>query len=158
MEFYQQVITDEDDIYIYFEVIRALRPASILDFGMTLKRMGSISRQAMHCEIPRDTRLDGIDFCAGVNLPIYEQIYDRIYDGHGQQLPERTYDLAIYLCIPETLGLRRLEYVSRHAGRILFDAKTASFTDYFVNRYPCQSLQVGERLYGLAVTDGGKGV
>ena len=74
------IITNENDIYIYFEVIEQLEPQKILDFGMFLKRAGSVSRKVMNREVPEKVRLDGVDFFPETNFPVWKNIYDRITD------------------------------------------------------------------------------
>ena len=56
------ILKNENDIYIYFETIAQLEPKTILDVGMFLKRIGSVSRKAMDGGVPEDVRLDGVDF------------------------------------------------------------------------------------------------
>lgn len=73
------IITNKNYIYTYFHIMKELQPLSVLDIGMFLKRVGSVSRQMMNCEIPWDIRLDGIDFFPELQFPAWETIYDEIY-------------------------------------------------------------------------------
>lgn len=54
------MITDRNDIYLYFEWIKQTKPVNILDFGIFLQRIGAVSRQVMNCEIPKDIVLEGV--------------------------------------------------------------------------------------------------
>ncbi len=74
------IIKNENHIYTYFQIIKELQPLSVLDAGMFLKRVGSVARQMMNCEVPKEVRLDGIDFFPEVQFPIWEMIYDKRYN------------------------------------------------------------------------------
>ena len=150
MNLFTQVITDANDIYIYFEVIRQLNPVSVLDVGMMLKRMGAVSRQSMNCEISRDIRLDGIDFDPDVYLPVYKQIYSDIFSVDIDQFPNVIYDLAVVLAVKKNIPTVMLDRIARHGKQVLFDADQPVCRDYFVGRYECQALQIEGRTYGLA--------
>ncbi len=56
------ILKNENDIYMYFETIEQLAPQRVLDIGMFLKRIGSVSRKVMDREVPAEVCLDGIDF------------------------------------------------------------------------------------------------
>ncbi len=71
-------IKNENDMFIYFEVIKELEPKNILDAGMFLKRIGNVSRQVMNQKIPKEICLDGIDFFPEVCFPVWKNVYDRI--------------------------------------------------------------------------------
>lgn len=93
------ILANENDIYIFFEIIEQLEPKSILDLGMFLKRVGSVSRKIMNNELPCDIRLDGVDFFPEINFPVWNNVYDEIinyktYFGNNQN---RKYDCAILL-------------------------------------------------------------
>lgn len=148
MNLFDQVVTDADEIFVYFEVIRQLHPTSVLDYGMLLKQMGAIARQAVHCTILEELRLEGVDILPQVRLPVYETIYDEIFS--VSQLPEKNYDLGIYLGQMNEVNLSVLEYISDHAAIVLFDADLAEIKDYFTKRFSCQSLKSDQRTFGLA--------
>lgn len=148
MKLFEQVTTDADEMFVYFEVIRQLHPNCVLDYGMLLKRMGAITRQAVHCTIQKETRLEGVDICPQIQLPIYHTIYDQIYP--AAQLPQKSYDLAIFLGQANPVDGTVLDYLSAHASVILFDADIAEITNYFTKRFSCQSLSVDHRTFGLA--------
>lgn len=72
-------IRKQNDIFAYFETIGMLEPKSILDAGMFLKRVGSVSRQMMNREVPKEVRLEGIDFFPEISFAPWDNIYDEIY-------------------------------------------------------------------------------
>lgn len=148
MELYQETVTDENDIYIYFEVIKRVQPSYVLDFGMMLKRIGALSRQAMSCRISQDVSLDGVDLYSDIKLPIYQVIYDQIYC--VENLPDKKYDLAIALRMEKNINLTLIEYLCMHSSMILYDADQKNFADYVMKRYPCQELKLEQRMFGLA--------
>lgn len=155
MDLFRQVITDADEIFTYFEVIRQLSPARILDVGMMLKRMGAVSRQAMHCTVPASARLDGVDFYPEVELPIYQTIYNHIYI--AAQLPNEFYNLSVCLgCTAQQwiLSRQNLEYLYTHSSTILLDAGAKAAVEYFKTCCACQLLRSGERAFVLAYPKG----
>lgn len=159
MNLYEQVVTDSDEIYTYFEVIRQFSPARILDVGMMLKRMGAVSRQAMHCAIPQAVQLDGVDLYPQVELPIYQAIYDHIFS--EMQLPDGGYDLSICLGCSSSVAAQwiistiDLEYLFAHSSLVLFNADIKIAIEYFKTRCTCQQLKAGDRVFLLAHPNNG---
>lgn len=104
-----RIITDKDLSYFYFEMIKNSRAKTVLDVGMFLKKMGTISRQAMGSGIGIDVRLYGIDTYPEVRLTVYDKIYDEIItekdfidngivDNSGK---EKQFDIASLLSLDE---------------------------------------------------------
>ena len=93
------ILKNENDIYLYFETIEQLEPKHILDVGMFLKRIGSVSRKVMDREVLADIRLDGIDFFPEKKFAVWECIYDSIIDAVSflKDRREESYDLAVFL-------------------------------------------------------------
>lgn len=148
------LITDDNDIYIYFQMIDQLQPASILDAGLFLQRIGAVSRQAMSCEIPAHIYIEGIELFGQTPLPIYNRIYNRI-----TILPEfdfftdRIYDLAMCLHVNEWLHPddRRFfwEYLITHARVILADTADADFVNFVLENCRCEALNLEGQQYAL---------
>lgn len=90
------ILKNENSIYIFFEVISQLEPASVLDMGMFLKRVGSVSRKIMDREVPKETVLDGVDFFPEISFPIWSTVYDRIVraEEYFRKEDGKKYDLA----------------------------------------------------------------
>lgn len=95
------LITDERDIFTYFELIRRMNPTSILDIGMFLKRVGAIDRQVMDCEILPQVQLDGVDIFPEIDFPVYRRIYNHIFT--MDTMPKDKYDMAIMLNVNKYL-------------------------------------------------------
>lgn len=66
------IIRNENDIYIYFEVITQLEPRKILDIGMFLKRIGSVARKVMDEELSEELVLDGVDLFPEIDFPVWK--------------------------------------------------------------------------------------
>lgn len=121
------ILTDENDIYIFFEVIKQLEPQKILDIGMFLKRTGSISRRAMNCEVPEEVRLDGIDFFSEMNFPVWKNVYNQIMSPEQflEKNTVREYDLIILLGVKEIQNRSELpemiKAVKHGSGYLLLD-------------------------------------
>ncbi|MDD3240439.1 MAG: hypothetical protein PHW47_10255, partial [Lachnospira sp.] len=86
-----------NDIYIFFEIIKQIEPKRIIDIGMFLKRIGNISRQTANEEIARDVQLDAVDFLENLSVPVYEKVYNSIYNEFTFLKSEQTYELAVML-------------------------------------------------------------
>lgn len=93
------IISNVNKNNIYFRMIRKIDAKSVLDVGMFLKRIGSISRQLMGAAVPEDVKLTGIDYYTDINFPVWDLLYDKkmsINDFLENSRTE-TYDLAILL-------------------------------------------------------------
>lgn len=92
-------IRKQNDIFAYFETIGMLEPKSILDAGMFLKRVGSVSRQIMNREVPKEIRLEGIDFFPEISFASWDNIYDDvcIWQKFFEESEGRHYELGIVL-------------------------------------------------------------
>ncbi len=77
--FVDKCIVNQNAVYLYFEIVRQIKPERIIDVGMFLKRIGAVSRQAMGMEIGRNVELCGIDAMPECSAGVYGTIYDRIW-------------------------------------------------------------------------------
>lgn len=128
-------ITDEDEIYYYFEMIKNIAPGSVLDVGMFLKRIGAVSRQARSCEIPCGVVLYGIDFFWERELVVYQKVYDRIitkrqfFEEEQLQWDSLCFDVAVMLetenYLKEQESQRLWSYVIKNAKSIMSDVAAA---------------------------------
>lgn len=78
--FGDKCIVNQNDVYLYFEIIHQLKPEKVIDAGMFLKRIGAVSRQAMNAEIGTDIELCGIDVMPECSAGIYNVIYDKFWN------------------------------------------------------------------------------
>ena len=111
------IITNENDGYIFFEIIKRLEARSILDVGMLLKRIGAVSRCAMNEEVPKDALLVGVDFFPETDFLVWKNIYDEIiskeefltygnaFSGKTEKIckEEPSYELAVLLGTEELI-------------------------------------------------------
>lgn len=113
------ILKNENDIYIYFETIEQLEPQNILDAGMFLKRIGSVSRKVMSRKIPADVRLDGVDFFPETSFPIWEKIYNSIMDVPVflESRRRAEYDLTVFLGTEALYQKQDFEAVSEKAAK-----------------------------------------
>lgn len=97
------ILTNGTDIYTYFEVIEQVEPNSILDVGMFLKRIGSVSRQVKDKEILPEKKLTGVDFFPEFRCPVWTTVYNEIYKPDNFFVPEnkKEYDLAVLFQLEE---------------------------------------------------------
>lgn len=131
------ILTNQNDIYIFFEVIRQIEPKSILDIGMFLKRAGSVSRKAMDGEVAEDIRLDGIDFFREIDFPVWKNIYNRIIDYQVflAEDEKQTYDLVILLGADALRQIISLKEIARKATELSRYVLTDKFADVWVMQY-----------------------
>lgn len=101
------ILKNENDIYIFFETIKQLEAQSILDIGMFLKRIGSVSRKAMDCEIPETVRLNGVDLFPEKEFPVWKHVYDTIENGEHflEKRVKDRYDLTVMLGVDALLPM-----------------------------------------------------
>lgn len=99
----RMILRNENSIYMFYEIVEQLEPASILDMGMFLKRAGSVSRKIMDREVPKEVVLDGVDFFPEVSFPIWNTIYNGIEtaEEYFGRMDSKRYDLATVFGIEE---------------------------------------------------------
>ena len=123
----KMILTNETDIYTFFETIDKSEAGSILDVGMFLKRIGSVSRQVKEKEIPRDRILTGVDYFEEIQCPVWNNIYDKIYRPEEIFIPENNqrYELATVLhlheCVEEEKFYEMWEWLCGHVYYVLTD-------------------------------------
>lgn len=145
------IITDMDEVFFCFEMLKNLSPDRVLDIGMFLKRIGAVSRQAMSHGISPDIYLCGVDFFSQYSLPVYEKVYDEIWD--RETFCEKTghFDAALMLDAAEYLSgeeWQRLRvYLPQCVTGVLADMRTADcfLTQGIVSAY--QPVAVGEKQF-----------
>lgn len=126
------ILTDETDIYTYFEIIEKAEAKSILDIGMFLKRIGSVSRQVKDKEIPVGKILDGVDCFSSIQCPVWTKIYDKIYsiDELFDSDSNETYELATVLhvqeCMSNEIFVAMWKWLCSHVSYILTDVSIDS--------------------------------
>lgn len=92
-----QYSTDQNHIYTYFQCIEQLEPASVIDFGMFLHRMGAVSREAMSQKIGEHVQLWGIKY-GDYEIPaVYGTIYNKIVEGKELCSQEELFELAVMM-------------------------------------------------------------
>ena len=148
------IITNDNDIYVYFKLIEQLQPASILDVGMFLQRIGAVSRQAMSCEIPNNIYLEGIELFGENILPIYHKIYNKI-----TLLPDfsfaddNIYDMAVCIHVSEWLHpddrLFFWKYITSHAHVIISDTSDSEFVNYIISNCNAEAINIDGEQYAI---------
>lgn len=90
---------EENDLYIFFEIIEQLEPEKILDIGLLLKRAGCVCRKALDREFSEEIRLDGVDFILQPCFKALKNVYNNIIDVSTflHQMPKPYYDCAIMI-------------------------------------------------------------
>lgn len=113
------ILKNENSIYVFYEIVEQLEPASVLDIGMFLKRVGSVSRKIMDREVPAEVVLDGVDFFPEVSFPIWNTIYDRIEtaEAYFDRTEEKRYDLVTVFGIDELEDKIPLSDIAERAAK-----------------------------------------
>ncbi len=96
-------ITDHRKLYGLFHIVHLLNPDSILDFGGSLARNTMFSRRywlntEKHMDIPRESRLDSFDLFHVCHFPVFQQVYNHIYNDIEEILTEH-YDIIVFIDI-----------------------------------------------------------
>ena len=136
-------LTDKDNTFFYFEIIKQTNAKRILDIGMFLKRIGALTRQVGELTIQPDIILDALDIPDAPDLPIYTTIYNNIY-GDIKKIHHK-YDLVISLnnnTDPSS--------ISRYASALAIDCKNEN--EFFSLRPLGKSIKdihIEEKLYAL---------
>lgn len=146
------MLTNENDIYLYFEIMRQLQPTSVLDVGMFLSRIGAVSRQAMGCEVPQTITLEGVCTRESEELSVYKTVYDQIYlSWENLYQKDTVYDMGVALRVDtEDCGVQEWEYLFSHCGVIVFEATNSSLFQYASANTRCEELTVDSDRYILA--------
>lgn len=141
------IITDSDDMFVFGEVIKNIEARKVLDIGMFLKRIGSISRTFIRDYDTEQMQIDGIDFDKDIHWGIFETIYDNIYelkrlDELSSNISEQYYDLAVMIkttnYLSELLSEKKMielcDWLVDSSRFILVDEETLSFLSEMDNK------------------------
>jgi len=147
------MITDSNDIFLYFEWIKQTKPAQVLDVGMFLQGIGAVSRQAMNCEIPENIILHGVSLSEKI-LPVYTQIYDQMVDIKSIcQFDAYSYDLIYYLNVQGLSSDIEMEALWRwllaHGITIVADTKNVALVNFMAANAVCQTITIENKQYIL---------
>ena len=152
------IITDKDLSYFYFEMIKSSGAQTVLDVGMFLKKMGTVSRQALGSGIGMNVKLYGIDTIPEIRLAVYDKIYDEIItekdfidygivDDSGK---EKQFDVASLLSLDEISIECKSNYDRKKNGRYAGAARTDHriLSGIYRRKYICMDThkRIGEDL------------
>ena len=87
--------TNTDDISMCFNVIQETKPISVLDVGLMLVSNNIIARQAGEIMLPNDTLMYALKTDDFQVFPIYNRVYEGIYDIESVRGHE--FELAVFL-------------------------------------------------------------
>lgn len=147
-----KMITDHTEICVYFELIRQLAPKKLLDFGMFLKRIGAVSRQAMDLEIAEKIKMTAVDLFPEVAFPVYTKVYNQIIPLHAWE-PKERYDLTCFFSVNEELGNQRRKYWKQLVSIsdcLISDTRDPEFTQFLVDHFRAQAVEVNGKTYAVA--------
>lgn len=154
----ERILTGETDIYTYFEIIDKTEADSILDVGMFLKRIGSVSRQVKDKEIPAYKKLVGIDFFPEIKCPVWNTVYDDTYKPNDFFLSgnAQRYELAVVLQLEEHVRSEDVcilwKWLSTHVAYIFTDWRLAAISEMIEYR-AVKEITVDDRTYGFIFTE-----
>lgn len=150
------MITDRNDIYLYFEWIKQTNPTSILDFGIFLQRIGAVARQVMNCEISKDIILEGVSMSEKVQ-PVYTKIYDKITNIKSIHiLDTKVYDLIYFFDMNSEYNNTMMiskealwSWLLNHGKMIVADTNDVDFVNFMTSHAACQAIDLEGRQYAL---------
>ena len=148
------VITNQDDMYIYFEIINQVEPNNVLDIGMFLKRIGAVSRHVMDLGIDADIRLDGVDYMSDMSVNVYKKIYDDILSCDTLMDNEDAYYDLVYLLRPQAIMTSKQEelwwtWLAGHAKYVVTDCNTQHRLDYVSSKGDFRDVEIDSSVYGI---------
>ena len=117
-------LCDKNEIYLYFESIRQLKPKAVLDIGMVLYRCGALCRQAANGVIDPNVFLCGVTDKTEDIPNVYQVIYNEILTPEGllmNQSKAKRFDLS-FCFFPEQLnasGKKLLPFLKQTVSRII---------------------------------------
>lgn len=123
----EMILTSETDIYAFFEIIDQTEADSILDVGMFLKRIGSVSRQVKDKVIPVEKNLIGVDFFPEISCPVWKTIYNSVFTAGDFFASENSqkYELAMVLqlegSVDATKSNQMWSWLSTHVSYVMTD-------------------------------------
>lgn len=158
-EFYEHnSVSDMEGSYVLFEMIKQLKPNSILDAGMFLEKLGMISRQAMGAEIPAEIYLKGVSFNKKEHLPIYDTVYDEIK--YGEIFSDK-FDLGFFMYSSKDIEVAKREAIwdeiATSCTRLIADMEDTELVQYMVSKFSCQEIDVGQKKFMLVLNPSVKG-
>lgn len=105
------ILKESNDLFTYYEIINQMEAKYILDVGMFLKRVGSLTRNTVGEQLPENAFLFGVDFTPEKNFPTWENIYDRIRNipDFMEESLNQIYEVGIFLGVQEALPESILE-------------------------------------------------
>lgn len=106
----------KNDIFVFYEIINDIKPQKVLDVGMFLKCVGSVSRKIMDKKIDESIWMEGVDFMPEIQFPVFQRIYNEtislpffLQQSHKQE----KYDLGILLKNKESNPDNKKEIVEK---------------------------------------------
>lgn len=121
------ILKDSNDLFTYYEVMNQMEAKCILDVGMFLKRVGSLTRDTVGEHLPENAFLSGIDIAPEIKFPAWSYIYDKIQDISDflEKESDITYDISFFLgmkgLLPENVLKELIDKVSDSAEYVLID-------------------------------------
>lgn len=176
--FGDKCIVNQNDVYLYFEIIRQLKPERVIDAGMFLKRIGAVSRQAMNLEIGADVELCGVDVIPQCRAGIYGVIYDKVWNvrdflnvnetyctkiSKNHKEPDelklegakKLYDLAFMLrtdtCLEEHDERRIVKRIEREASYLVVDKEGYERNKELLLSKSCRELELEQDRYKIVI-------
>lgn len=145
------LLINENDIYVYFEIIKQNSAKRVLDVGMFLSRIKAVSRQVENLSINENVILDGVNITSEEIFPVYQKIYDSIITNYDWG---NDYDLIIFLRANEFLDpvqrLKVWEQIKQTKAAVLSDTIDQAFTQFLINNYDAGEIKLGNNSYILA--------
>ena len=161
----QKVITNQETLAIYFHQVNERHPQSVLDIGMVLKRLGTVSRQARGNEISKDLLLCGIDYFSQFHMEVYHKVYNTILS-RGQflncLLTLPAFDMVVLLEMDEILDREEEDiiweaYIIPNVNGVLTDVEIAK-RQYEAGRiFSFDILSTGQQSYAWVSGDDMRG-
>jgi hypothetical protein len=145
-------ITNQNDIFFFFEMIKKIEPDSILDVGLFLQRIGAISHHVLDMSIPEGVVCDGIRLGDQVIFPVTQTLYRSFYDLCE---PDASYDLVSLMGATDFLSRSQEEtlwqWLKTHARCVITDCKQVESMPYLQTKGAYTSYLLENDTYALII-------
>ena len=145
-------ITNQNDMFFFFEMVKRTEPDSILDIGLFLQRIGAVSRQVKNMEIPSETTCDGMPLSNQQFFPVSTAIYQSIVDLNSAG---NYYDMISIIGITDLISVedeaQLWNWLSSHAHCVIADCRQPERLQMFYTKGICTDYQIDDDTYAMIV-------
>jgi hypothetical protein len=150
-------IVNQNDIFVFFNIIQKMEPDAILDVGMFLQRIGALSRRAISMSFSNQVICDGMPLGDQHVFPVSNTIYQSVCD---MDTARSFYSLAFLLGITDMVSPAVEEqlwtFLRTHAHCVVTDCKQPERLLYLQRQGIVTDFTVSGERYAVIIPDAGR--